>query len=57
MIPRPAGTVGTNFSIQVEMGLSGMTKKYDKYKAIQVSLLQSISHEGLLTASNLQRNL
>lgn len=36
MIPRPAGTAGTNFSIQVEMGLSGTTKKYDKYKAIQV---------------------
>jgi hypothetical protein len=36
MIPRPAGTAGTNFSIQVAMGLSGSTKKYDKYKAIQV---------------------
>jgi hypothetical protein len=36
MIPRPAGTAGTNFSIQVEMGLSGSTRKYDKYKAIQV---------------------
>ena len=33
MIPRPAGT---NFSIQVEMGLLGNTKKCDKYKAIQV---------------------
>jgi hypothetical protein len=38
MIPRPAGTARTNFSIQVEMGLSGTTKKYDKYKAIQVCL-------------------
>jgi hypothetical protein len=36
MIPRPAGTARTNFSIQVTMGLSGSTKKYDKYKAIQV---------------------
>jgi hypothetical protein len=36
MIPRPKGTAGTHFSIQVEMGLSGSTKKYDKYKAIQV---------------------
>lgn len=36
MIPRPAGTAGTSFSIQVEMGLSGSAKKYDKYKAIQV---------------------
>jgi hypothetical protein len=36
MIPRPAGMAGTNFSIQVVMGLSGRTKKYDKYKAIQV---------------------
>jgi hypothetical protein len=36
MIPRPAGTAGTNFSIQVAMGLAGSTKKYDKYKAIQV---------------------
>jgi hypothetical protein len=32
IIPRPAGTTGTNFSIQVEMGLSGTT---NKYKAIQ----------------------
>ncbi|KIM89670.1 hypothetical protein PILCRDRAFT_1993 [Piloderma croceum F 1598] len=38
MIPRPAGTASTNFSIQVEMGLSGTTKKYDKYKAIQRNL-------------------
>jgi len=36
MIPRPKGTAGTNFSIQEEMGLAGSTKKYDKYKAIQV---------------------
>ena len=36
MIPRPAGTAGTSFSIQVEMGLSGSAKKYNKYKAIQV---------------------
>jgi len=36
MIPRPKGTAGSNFSIQVEMGLSGSAKKYDKYKAIQV---------------------
>jgi hypothetical protein len=33
---RPKGTAGTNFSIQEEMGLAGSTKKYDRYKAIQV---------------------
>jgi hypothetical protein len=36
-IPRPRGTAGTNFSIQESMGLSGSTKKYETYKAIQVS--------------------
>lgn len=36
LIPRPKGTAGTNFSIQMAMGLSGSIKKYDKYKAIQV---------------------
>jgi hypothetical protein len=35
-ILRPAGTAGTNFSIQIAMGLSGSSKKDDKYKAIQV---------------------
>jgi hypothetical protein len=35
-IPRPQGTAGTNFSIQEAMGLSGSTKKYETYKAIQV---------------------
>ena len=37
IIPRRAGTAGTNFSIQVAMGLSGSSKKNNKYKAIQVS--------------------
>jgi hypothetical protein len=36
MIPRPKGSAGTHFSIQEAMGLSGSTKKYDTYKAIQV---------------------
>jgi hypothetical protein len=35
-IPRPHGTAGTNFSIQEAMGLSGSTKNYETYKAIQV---------------------
>ena len=35
-IPRPGGTAGTDFSIQEAMGLSGSTKKYETYKAIQV---------------------
>jgi hypothetical protein len=37
MIPRPSGTAGNTWSIQVEMGLQGKGKKYDMYKAIQVS--------------------
>jgi hypothetical protein len=37
MIPRPSGTAGSAWSIQVEMGLQGKGKKYDMYKAIQVS--------------------
>jgi hypothetical protein len=37
-IPRPNGTAGTNFSIQEGMGLVGSTKKYETYKAIQVSV-------------------
>lgn len=37
-IPRPKGTAGTNFSIQEAMGLSGSTKKYETYKAIQVRM-------------------
>jgi hypothetical protein len=36
IIPRPKGTAGTQFSIQEAMGLSGTTKKYETYKAIQV---------------------
>ena len=36
-IPRPRGTAGTTFSIQESMGLSGTAKKYETYKAIQVS--------------------
>jgi hypothetical protein len=45
MIPRPAGTAGSKWSIQVEMGLGGTGKKYDSYKAIQVGgLKKSIVH-------------
>jgi len=36
IIPRPSGTAGTHFSIQVAMGLVGTGGKYEKYKAIQV---------------------
>jgi hypothetical protein len=36
-ISRPSGTAGSAWSIQVEMGLQGKGKKYDMYKAIQVS--------------------
>jgi hypothetical protein len=36
-IPRPSGTAGTHFSIQEAMGLAGSTKKYETYKALQVS--------------------
>lgn len=39
LVPRPKGTAGTDFSIQIAMGLSGSTKKYDKYKAIQVRIM------------------
>jgi hypothetical protein len=35
-ILRPRGTAGTDFSIQEAMGLSGNTKKYETYKALQV---------------------
>lgn len=35
-VARPKGTAGSHWSIQVEMGLDGSTKKYDTYKAIQV---------------------
>ena len=39
MIPRPKGTLGTHWSIQIEMGLEGPgKKKYGRYKAIQVSI-------------------
>jgi hypothetical protein len=46
MIPRPAGTAGSKWSIQVEMGLGGTGRKYDSYKAIQVGALRhnSIVH-------------
>lgn len=36
MVLKPSGTAGTTYSIQVEMGLAGKGKIYDKYKAIQV---------------------
>ena len=40
LIPRPSGTAGTDFSIQVAMGLEGVGKRYEKYKAIQVGPLR-----------------
>ena len=36
-VPRPKGSSGTDFSIQEVMGLAGSVKKYETYKAIQVS--------------------
>jgi hypothetical protein len=35
-IPKPPGTAGNDYSIQIEMGLAGSVKKSEKYKAIQV---------------------
>ena len=35
-IPKPSGTAGKDYSIQIKMGLSGGVKKTEKYKAIQV---------------------
>jgi hypothetical protein len=35
-IPKPPGTAGKDYSIQIEMGLAGTVKKSEKYKAIQV---------------------
>ena len=40
-IPKPKGTEGKDYSIQVEMGLSGSKKKHEKYTAIQVSYTRS----------------
>lgn len=37
VIPRPKGTAGKDFTIQIAMGLSGVGKKDDNYKCIQVS--------------------
>jgi len=37
LIPRPRGTAGTSFSIQVAMGLAGSKQKYETYKGLQVS--------------------
>ena len=48
-IPRPQGTAGTNFSIQEAMGLSGSTKKYETYKAIQVRCCIKESEPMILT--------
>ena len=40
MIPRPKGTPGIHWSIQIEMGLGGPgEEKYGRYKAIQVSII------------------
>ena len=35
-IPKPPGTAGKGYSVQIEMGLAGSAKKTEKYKAIQV---------------------
>jgi UDP-N-acetylglucosamine:LPS N-acetylglucosamine transferase len=35
-IPKPPGTAGKDYSVQIEMGLAGTVKKSEKYKAIQV---------------------
>lgn len=35
-VPKPKGTAGTDYSIQIEMGLSGTTKKKAKYLSIMV---------------------
>ena len=54
-IPRPRGTAGTNFSIQESMGLSGTAKKYETYKAIQVSdseLLHPETHARSYSATS-----
>jgi hypothetical protein len=40
-IPKPQGTAGKDYSIQIEMGLSGSKKKHEKYCAIQVSCISS----------------
>ena len=54
MIPRPSGTAGTDFSIQVAMGLEGAGRRYEKYKAIQVGsvLTRTIEKGRQLTAQN-----
>ena len=33
-IPKPPGTVGKDYSIQIEMGLAGTVKKSEKYKKL-----------------------
>ena len=35
-ILKPKGTAGADYSIQIEMGLSGSKKKNDKYKGILI---------------------
>ena len=56
VIPRPSGTAGNTWSIQVEMGLQGKDKKYDMYKAIQVSKgIKVDKNVGLLTPFIVQR--
>lgn len=56
MISRPSGTAGTNFSIQIAMGLGGAGRRYEKYKAIQVGSAFKLKDIGgsQLTARKLE---
>lgn len=57
LIARPSGTAGTNFSIQIAMGLGGTGRRYEKYKAIQVgsAFKPKVIREGRpLTARNIR---
>jgi hypothetical protein len=51
IVPRPEGAMGSKWSIQIEMGLGGVGKKYDIYKAIQVSNNNLRQDNCLLTLS------
>lgn len=41
LIPRPVGTAGQHWSLQIAMGLAGSQKKNAKYAALLVSLLET----------------
>lgn len=50
IVPRPKGTAGTQWNIQIEMGLGGKgEKKYDRYKAIQVSTSHKFAQRARLS--------